>query len=307
MVWLNYGAGKPNWVPFWHLQYCQRLATIDPRCSWSKALFEVGAAYRGRNGVGAGAPRARHVATQFGRARLQWLEWLSDAIDEYSSAAGIAARTSRLHVWPAACSRGYLYVGRCVRLDQRQQCGSARGGSRRQHHAREPARSRGTRRCCPRSCAPGRGRGSRTAGPRARGRRRVGQAPSATAGGLPSRPAAAGDSIPCATPTCAIRVQSSTAREYRLRSRVGRLRALGILWHLSYECCRAAGVELSPFPSWPRRAPISCPAADARARDLSPGLGRRSTWPRIGRSHYCGERFSAFASLPIASYSLSMY
>jgi hypothetical protein len=25
MVWLNYAAGKPNWVPFWHLQYCQRL------------------------------------------------------------------------------------------------------------------------------------------------------------------------------------------------------------------------------------------------------------------------------------------
>jgi hypothetical protein len=206
---------------------------------------------------------------------------LSDAVDGYSSAAGIATRTSRRHVWAAACSRGYLYVGRCVRIDQRQQCGSARGGSRRQHHAREPARSRGTRRCCPRSCAPGRGRGSRTAGPRARGRRRVGQAPSATAGGLPSHPAAAGDSIPCATPTCAVRAQSSTAREYWLRSRVGRLRALGILWHLSDERCRAAGVELSPFPFWPRRAPISCPAADARTGDLSPGLGRRSTSPRI--------------------------
>src|ERR1700693_1231111 len=25
MVWLNYRAGKSNWVPFWHLQDCRRL------------------------------------------------------------------------------------------------------------------------------------------------------------------------------------------------------------------------------------------------------------------------------------------
>jgi hypothetical protein len=49
MVWLNYLAGKSNWVPFWHLQDCQRLGdNRSIRAGVSlKALFKIGRAYRG--------------------------------------------------------------------------------------------------------------------------------------------------------------------------------------------------------------------------------------------------------------------
>ena len=96
-----------------------------------------------------------------------------------------------------------------------------------------------------------------SAGPRgarstARGRGRACQAPNAAAGGVPGDPCSDSDAI-CnqpSTTTGAVLRQCGTAGEYRLRSRVDRLRALEPSRHLSNERCRAARI-LGPPPAPP--------------------------------------------------------